>query len=79
MDTLTKLKGLFAEMTEGEIDTNKITPESTIFGDLGFSSMYALWMVFAVEREFGVDLSNFMLDQSITVKDVCNYIDAEKK
>ncbi|MGI6316050.1 MAG: acyl carrier protein [Christensenellales bacterium] len=74
MDILTRLRSLFIEMTEGEINTDAISLDTRLIEDLGFTSLNILWMAFAIEREFGVSLTSFNAGSFQTVGEVCEYI-----
>lgn len=76
MDILTRLRGLFTEMTEGEIHADAVTRDTRLKEDLGFTSLNVLWMAFAIEREFGVNVTGLSANGFQTVGEVCDYIQA---
>lgn len=76
MDTFERLKKLFLDMTDGEVDATAITRGSTLTGDLGFTSLNMLWMAFAMETEFAIDIGDLKMGDLRTVGDVIDYIEA---
>ena len=76
MDTLARLKKLFTEMSEGGFDVSGVTAATSLTEELGFTSLNLLWMAFAIEQEFGVDISTLRVGELHTVGDVIRFIDA---
>ena len=75
MDTMERLKKLFAEVYDGEIDTGTITEETRVAEDIGMNSFAMLYMAMAVEGEFGVSLTNEDLPKMRTVGDIIRLIE----
>lgn len=56
-----------------------ITEDSTLFSDLGFTSVTMLYMAMAIEETFNIEIDNFEVNQFCTVRDVCSYIENAQK
>jgi acyl carrier protein len=78
MSTYERLLGLFREMLRDQYKDGLVRPESTLDGDLGFSSLDILWMAIAIEHEFGVRLTGESYADIKTIQDVCEFIDRNK-
>lgn len=68
-----KLKQI-AEKIMGE-SFDDATPASLFKEDLGMDSISVLYMVMAIEKDFGVRFDNKSLDTFKSVQDVMNYIE----
>ena len=55
------------------------TEESKLTTDLGFSSVSMLYMVIAIEEEFGIRFDNIGASDFVTLGDVVDYIEAKLK
>lgn len=73
-----KLRELLEEMNDHKTAAESITTESTLTGDLGFTSLHMLWMAFAIEREFGVIMPDLTAVRFVTVGDVVEFIEAKR-
>lgn len=51
-----RIQNVFIE--EFELETDRLTPEATLFDALGLDSLDAVDMVVALEKEFGVKVKN---------------------
>jgi len=75
---LERLKRLIGKvMKDHPIDLDAVTPETTLGGDLGFSSIMMLMMAIAMEQEFGIEITQLDGSSFVTVGDVCGFV--EKK
>ncbi len=55
------------------------TESSNLTTDLGFSSVSMLYMVIAVEEEFGIRFENIGVSDFVTLGDVVDYIEGKLK
>jgi acyl carrier protein len=55
------------------------TEASNLVADLGFSSVSMLYMVIAIEEEFGIRFGNVGASDFTTLGDVVDYIEARLK
>lgn len=76
--TLEKLKALCGEMLGEGAKLDAITMDTTLRGDLGFTSLYMIWMALAIENGFGIRLSDMDIGGMSTVGDIVRFIDAKK-
>ncbi len=77
---LERLKTLIGKVMLGyDIDLDKVTLNSTLKGDLGFSSISMLLMAIAIEEEFCITIAHLDGDAFQTVGDVCAYIEGKLK
>lgn len=51
-----KLQGLIAEIFEGKVGADTITPDSTFKEDLGADSLHLIELAEEIEEAFGLDL-----------------------
>ncbi len=73
---LERLKKLIGKVMLGyDIDLARVTPDSTLKGDLGFSSISMLLMAIAIEEEFHITIAQLDGDSLVTVGDACAYIE----
>ena len=70
MTTTERLIKVFCAVFEDQIDPAAITPDSTLLGDLGMTSISLLYMAMATEEEFGVKFLNEDFATLVTVGDV---------
>ena len=75
---LARLKQLIGKVTKDHpINLDAVTSETTLGGDLGFSSIMMLIMAIAMEQEFDIEITQMEGNAFVTVGDVCDFI--EKK
>lgn len=55
------------------------TEDSNLMTDLGFTSVGMLYMVIAIEEEFGIVFDNIGASDFVTIGDVVDYIEAKLK
>ncbi len=55
-ELFTRIQTVFAE--EFELEPDQLTPEATLFEELGLDSLDAVDMVVALEKEFGVKVKD---------------------
>ncbi len=73
---LERLKALIGRVMQGyDIPLEKISMDSTLKGDLGFTSISMLLMAIAIEDEFQITIRQLDGDGLITVGDACAYIE----
>ena len=60
------------------VDAAKVLPETSFKDDLGADSLDLYELVMAFEDEFGVSIPSEELEKMATVKDIMDYIEANK-
>ncbi len=60
------------------VEATKVTPGTSFKEDLGADSLDLYELVMAFEEEFGVSIPAEELEKMVTVKDVMDYIEANK-
>jgi acyl carrier protein len=71
-----KLKQIIKEiLPEIDIEQKNITIDSDIKEDLGLNSIGMLYLVLAIEKEFGIEFKSLTVDSFKTIRDVCIYIE----
>jgi acyl carrier protein len=60
------------------VDAAKVLPETSFKDDLGADSLDLYELVMAFEEEFGVSIPAEELEKMATVKDIMDYIEANK-
>lgn len=73
---LEKLKELMRGVDQ-DVDLDNVTLETRLIEDLHFDSLGIMMFAMAIEDEFGVQFDEPM--NFVTVKDVVDYIEANKK
>ena len=73
---LEKLKALMKNINP-DVDVDAITLETKLVDDLHFDSLGIMMFAMAIEDEFGVTFDEPM--NFLTVKDVVDYLEANKK
>ena len=73
---LEKLKELMKNV-DPELNLDNVTLETKLIDDLHFDSLGIMMLAMAIEDEFGVTFDEPM--NFITVKDVADYLEANKK
>ena len=76
---LDRLKQLMTRVLGPSEACDAATMESEIFRDLGLNSVRLLYLVLAIEEEFGVTLTNENISAFRTVGDICSYLQANAK
>ncbi len=76
MPTPTAAAILEAMRTELSIDPNKLTPEATL-ASLDLSSLDLVSAIFAVEDEFGVEVSQEEASRAVTLQDLIDIVIAK--
>lgn len=62
-----------------EIDFSKINNDSKLVDDLGMNSISMLLMSISIEDEWGIEITTTDAVAFIRVRDVCEYIENNKK
>lgn len=79
-DIIDKLKDILLSADERNKDLiEKVTEDSSLMGDLGFSSVGMLYMVIAIEESFKIRFDNVGSDNFKTIRDVVNFIEEKLK
>lgn len=73
---LDKVREIIVEQLGVEADQVKL--ESNFIDDLGADSLDTVELIMAFEEEFGVDIPDTEAEKIKTVKDVIDYIEANK-
>jgi acyl carrier protein len=76
MSTFDKVRDIISENLN--IDSDKITPESNIFDDLGADSLDVMETVMALEESFDIKFPESDVKEIKTVGDLVSKIDAKK-
>ncbi len=71
-----KVQQIIAEGLNVELD--KITMETHLVDDLGADSLDAVELIMALEDEFGLEVDDEAAQNMKCVKDLVNYIEANK-
>ncbi len=79
MNTLERLKKIFDNVFEGEIDSSRITESDTLSDGLGMNSIGMLYMAMGIEQEFGVKFTNSDLPELKTVGDIVRKVEEKIK
>ena len=69
-----KLKEIFTLVIHNGIDTEKVTTDANIMLDLGVNSIGLIYMVVAIEKTFGIDMSEVTFTTFKTIDEVITYI-----
>ncbi len=83
MDFILEEKGMLERIQELVadglgVDAGKVQPQASFKEDLGADSLDLYELVMAFEEEFGVSIPAEELEKMATVKDVMDYIEANK-
>ena len=73
---LDKVKEIIVEQLG--VDADQIKLESNFVDDLGADSLDTVELIMSFEEEFGVEIPDTEAEKIKTVKDVINYIEANK-
>ncbi len=63
------------EILMEHVEADSITPESTLIGDLGLSSLDVVNVVVAFEDTFDIEIPDRIIPELITVADIVNYLE----
>ena len=74
--TIEKVKGIIAN--QFSVDVNKINENTNIAEELGADSLDLVEILMSIEDEFGVSIPDEVIPTMKVVKDVVEYIDANK-
>ena len=77
MDTFERLAKVFRVVFEEDVDTSKLSMESSLREDIGINSIGLLYMAMAVEEEFGIKFNNEDFVAIQTVGDVIRVIESK--
>lgn len=76
MSTLDKLKEMYQGiMPDSEVNLDLVNEDSLIVEDLGLNSIGLLYLVLAIEEEFGITMHNSSIEAFKTLGDVISYIE----
>ena len=71
-----KIRSIIAEQLG--MSEDKITPETSLLGDLGADSLDLFQIVSNLEEEFNIEFAKDSIEQMKTVADAVAYIEANK-
>ena len=74
LEILEELKKIFVLVVNRGAEVDKMVMESKIINDLGVSSVGMIYLMVAIEEQFGIDMSDVTFNTFETVGDVVNYI-----
>lgn len=77
MDTLTMVKKIISQQLNKPVE--KILPESKIVDDLGADSLDVVEMTMSLEETFNLSIPDESNSSIVTVKDIVDFIDSQKK
>ncbi len=77
MENMDKLKKILVEVLG--VKEEDIKPESKFVEDLGADSLDLVELIMAFEDKLGIEISDEEAEKMITVKDVLDYINSQKK
>ena len=78
LEILEELKKIFVLVVNRGADVDKVTLDAKIVSDLGVSSVGLIYLMVAIEEQFGIDMSDATFNSFETVGDVVQYIKAKK-
>lgn len=70
---LDKIKDIVVDQLS--VDADKVTMEASITEDLGADSLDIVDLVMAIEEEFGMKISDDVVENIKTIGDIVNYIE----
>ncbi len=76
MSTFDKVKEMLVEKLG--VEPSKVTLESEIIKDLGADSLDLVEMLFSMDEEFGITVTDEQTESIKTVKDIVDIIDSAK-
>ena len=78
LEILEVLKKVFTLVINRNADVNNMNLDAKIVQDLGVSSVGLIYLVVAIEEQFGIDMSDVTFNSFETVGDVVKYIKSKK-
>lgn len=78
LEILEQLKKIFTLVINRSTDVNIMTLDAKITSDLGVSSVGLIYLMVAIEEQFGIDMSDVTFNSFETVGDVVKYIKSKK-
>jgi acyl carrier protein len=75
MTTFEKLKGIIVEYFG--VDADRITPQASIYSDLGLDSLDEVELAIEIENDFEIEVSDEQIEASFTVADLVKVIDTQ--
>ncbi len=72
-----ELKNILVE--ELQLDPEEITMEAELTNDLGINSIELADLVMLCESQFGIEIEDENIHKFITIGDVVNYLEEQKK
>lgn len=72
---LERLTVIFTQVMGEDFPVDRVTEESRITTDLGLNSVSLLYLVLAIEEEFGVSFTNESISTFSTVGDICRFLE----
>lgn len=78
LEILEELKKIFTLVINRNADVNNMNLDAKIVQDLGVSSVGLIYLVVAIEEQFGIDMSDVTFNSFETVGDVVKYIKSKK-
>lgn len=74
-----KLKKIFQLVVHNGTSVDNITEDSVIMTDLGVDSVGLIYLAVAIEKTFGIDMSEVTTNTFKTIGDVINFIEERVK
>ncbi len=78
LEILEELKKIFVLVVNRGADVDKLTLDAKIVSDLGVSSVGLIYLMVAIEEQFGINMSDVTFNSFETVSDVVKYIKNKK-
>lgn len=78
LEILEGLKKIFTLVINRNADAENMKMDAKIVSDLGVSSVGLIYLMVAIEEQFGIDMSDVTFNSFETVGDVVTYIKNKK-
>lgn len=78
LEILDELKKIFTLVINRNADVENMQMNAKIVSDLGVSSVGLIYLMVAIEEQFGIDMSDVTFNSFETVGDVVTYIKNKK-
>ena len=78
LEILEGLKKIFTLVINRNAEVDNMKMDAKIVSDLGVSSVGLIYLMVAIEEQFGIDMSDVTFTSFETVKDVVHYIKSKK-